>query len=379
MWVSWLFVELCILATAALLVQERSLRSLVAVLGVVRWSAVGTVLAVVGLGLLQITAASLTPAGLAAVAQGSADGDVLSRLGFGLLVLGLAVKAGLFPLNAWGLAVGQAAPARVLALLSGAVPALTLVALARVLSGGELAGADVLRVVGILSALAGAFGMWRADDFPAFLMQLSLASIGGIAVGFSLPGPAGLFAALALLFHFLLIQSALFVLAHRWRGRLTDLTAIAWRMPWTAAVLVLFAASLVGVPPLPGFWAKLMLLMSLAEYQGAEAMLVVLAYLLVTAVEAAAWLRLMRIGYARAAKDSAAALQEDAALGVVRVDRLPSLLRSGPWARAYQLLVAVLLLVATLMIGPVAEDLNRLVVPLLAQRVSGCCDAGGWG
>ncbi|EIC21095.1 proton-conducting transporter transmembrane domain-containing protein [Thiorhodovibrio frisius] len=354
---SWLFLEVCAMAGGALLLIGGTLRSLTAMLAFVRWSAIGSGLAVVGLG-LTLTAGSL--------ANGNPAADTLGRLGFGLLVLGFGVKVALFPLNAWMAPAGRAAGARVLALLTGVLPALALVNLSRQLTtGGAVAqGADVLMLLGMLSALAGALGMWRAREFPTFLIGLSLASMGAVAVGFSLPWPAGPFSALALLLHFLLVHSALFVLAHRWRRRHADLAGIAWRLPLTAAVLMLLAASLVGVPPLPGFWAKLMLVLSLAEYGGSAALMVLLILLLSTAVEAVAWLRLLRQLYARTDNDGFGTSAPDGtAGGLMRADRLAQLLVPSRWARAYGLLVAALLLLVTLSIASVTEGLNRLVVP----------------
>lgn len=354
---SWLFLEVSTLAAGALLLTEGGPRSLTAMPPFVRWNAVGTGLAVVGLG-LELTAASLYPE--------SPNADTLGRLGFGILVLGFGVKVGFFPLTAWMMPVGQAAGARVSALLTGVLPALALVNLARLLtSGGTVVhGADALMVLGMVSAFAGAVGSWRAQAFPIFLMQLSLASLGALAMGFSLPGPAGHFSALALLLHFLLIHSALFVLAHRWRGCMTDLTGIAWRLPLTAGVTMLLAASLVGVPPLPGFWAKLMLVLSLADNGGNAVMVVLLVLLLATAVEAAAWLRLMRLLYRRTEDGTVEASAVNAAAGnLPRADRLPCLRYPSRVARAYFLLVAVLLLLATLFIAPLTEGLNLLVVP----------------
>lgn len=423
---TWLFLELCTLAGAALLLFGGTLRALIAVATLLRWGALGSALIALGLGLASLSAGSLSDgplsAGLLATVgedRAEADASGLSRLGDGLVMLGFGVKVALFPLNAWLASAARAAPARVLALLTGALPALTLASLARLLASGDVtsAAATVMMVLGTLSVLAGGFGMWRARVFPTFLTALSLANLGAIGIGFSLPGPAGPFSALALLFHFLLIQSALFVIGHRWRWPLSDLAGIAREQPLVSAALVLFAASLVGVPPLPGFWARLMLVLSLAEHAGPAAMLVLLLYLLAAAVEAAGWLRLLRRLYAQGPEEVGAALEgatmegggtmtdhaaagheraaargsamggtserggvpgadgalaaDGAAAGgtglrLPRADRLPRLRRPGRLALAYQLLVGGVLLLATLAVVPVAEGLNRLAAPLAA-------------
>nr|WP_242518783.1 proton-conducting transporter membrane subunit [Thiorhodovibrio winogradskyi] len=362
---SWLFLELSAMSAAVLLLFGGTLRSLTAVVGFLRWGALGSAIAVFGLGLAMVSVDSLAPGELQAAAD--AGWGMASRLGYGLVVLGFGVKIGLFPLNAWVAGAARAAQPRLLAVMTGALPALALASLARLLWLGDMPrpDADVLMALGMLSVLAGAFGMWRALEFPAFLVSLSLAAIGSMAIGFSLPGPAGVFSALALLLHFLLIHSALFVLAHRWRGRIADLAGIGWRLPLTSAVLLLLAASMVGVPPLPGFWAKLMLVLSLAEQEGSLVMVALFAVLLAAAVEAAAWLRLIRELYVRPQDELASTEQPNSAgqAPPLRADLLPRLLVPGRLARAYLLLVASLLLIVTLAVVPVAEHLNQLVIP----------------
>ncbi len=68
--------------------------------------------------------------------------------------------------------------------------------------------------------------------------------------------------------HHLIVKPALFVLAARWGGSLEGSGRCRTPRRWRRALFVLFALSLIGVPPLPGFWAKLLVLVGLAAQDG---------------------------------------------------------------------------------------------------------------
>jgi formate hydrogenlyase subunit 3/multisubunit Na+/H+ antiporter MnhD subunit len=93
-------------------------------------------------------------------------------------------------------------------------------------------------------------------------------------------------AGLAVALHHLIIKPPLFALAVRWGGSLDDLTGAAKSAPVVAVLFVLFALSIIGVPPLPGFWTKLLVLTGLAQEGQALHMLAFAAILVVTVVEA---------------------------------------------------------------------------------------------
>jgi NADH:ubiquinone oxidoreductase subunit 2 (subunit N) len=72
----------------------------------------------------------------------------------------------------------------------------------------------------------------------------------------------------------------------RWNGSLEALAGAARSSPLAAGLFVLFALSLIGVPPLPGFWAKLTVLIGLADGATLLDLTALMAILLATAVEA---------------------------------------------------------------------------------------------
>ena len=244
-------------------------------------------LALVGVAIVYTKTGTLNLAQLAALAPEHLQ-DPAGLAAFALLLIGFGVKGELFPLNTWVPEVYATAPARISGLLAGLVSKLAVLVVVRllVLVFDQPAAAQVMLTLGILGTLTGEFAAWRARDFPRMLAFSSIGQLGMVFIAFSLPGAAGLLAGIAVMLHHLLVKPALFGLAVRWNGSLEALAGAARGSPVAAGLFVLFALSLIGVPPLPGFWAKLLVLVGLAGAGEALHMAAFATILLVTVVEA---------------------------------------------------------------------------------------------
>jgi len=126
-----------------------------------------------------------------------------------------------------------------------------------------------------------------------------------VAIAFAISGPAGILAGLALALHHLLAKPALFMLAQAWGGSLERLHGAAKGAPWSAVLFVLVALSLIGVPPLPGFWAKLFLVQAALGADSPVYAWVILAVLASAVVETAYFIRIVRTLYAPTGKVTA--------------------------------------------------------------------------
>jgi formate hydrogenlyase subunit 3/multisubunit Na+/H+ antiporter MnhD subunit len=157
------------------------------------------------------------------------------------------------------------APRRVVALLAGVVSKLALLVILRllILLFPHPESYQVLLVLGILGVITGELAAWQSRDVARMLAYSSIGQLGIMFIAFSIPGEAGVVAGLAVALHHLLVKPALFLLAERWGGSVAGLTGAGLKSPIAAAIFVILALSLVGVPPLPGFWAKLLVLTEL--------------------------------------------------------------------------------------------------------------------
>ncbi len=283
----YVFYELVTVASFGLVSINGTGRAYVATIRYLFLSALGSLLALVGVAIIYTKTGTLNLAQLAQLAPTTLTNSS-GLAAFVLLLLGFGVKGELFPVNAWVPEVYATAPARVSALLAGLISKLAVLVVVRllVLVFNQPEAAQAMLVLGILGTFSGELAAWRAKDFPRMLAFSSIGQLGMVFIAFSLPGPAGLLAGLAVMLHHLLVKPALFGLAVRWNGALGALTGAARMSPIAAGLFVLFSLSLVGVPPLPGFWTKVLVLVGLAQQGQFLHMSAFATILVVTVLEA---------------------------------------------------------------------------------------------
>ena len=201
---------------------------------------------------------------------------------FLLAMAGFGAKAGLVPLHVWLPEAHPAAPSPVSALLSGVMLKTAVYGIVRVtfdLLGHPLWWWGLLPLAaGLLTALYGVVFAAVQTDMKRLLAYSSIENVGllftgiGLAVvflGVGMPALAAL-ALLATLYHSLnhaAMKSLLFlgtgsVLHATGERNLGRLGGLIHRMPWVAALTLIGALALAGLPPLNGFVSEWLLLQS---------------------------------------------------------------------------------------------------------------------
>ncbi len=201
---------------------------------------------------------------------------------FLLAMLGFGAKAGLVPLHVWLPEAHPAAPSPVSALLSGVMLKTAVYGMLRVTF--DLLGHPawwwglVPLAAGLLTALYGVVFAAVQTDMKRLLAYSSIENVGLLFTGFGLsvvffgvgmPALAAL-ALLATLYHSLshaAMKSLLFlgtgsVLHATGQRNLGRLGGLIHRMPWVAALTLVGALALAGLPPLNGFVSEWLLLQS---------------------------------------------------------------------------------------------------------------------
>jgi formate hydrogenlyase subunit 3/multisubunit Na+/H+ antiporter MnhD subunit len=283
----FVFYELVAVSSFGLVMLKGTGPAHIATLRYLLISAFGSLLVLLGIGLLYAQTGSLN---LAHIGQLAPDAlrDPAGLLAFAFMLIGFGVKAELFPVNTWVPEVYATAPARISGLLAGLVSKLAALVVLRVLVAAyqDTPVTELLLVLGAITVLFGDLAAWRSRDFPRMISCSSIAQLGLVFIGFSLPGPWGVLAGLSVALHHLLVKTGLFSLALRWPGSMEKAAGDARRSPVAAGLYLLFALSLIGIPPLPGFWAKFLILVGLAQQGSAMHMAVVCALLLGSVVKA---------------------------------------------------------------------------------------------
>jgi len=290
----YVFYELTSVAAYGLIAAQRTGACFAASIRYVIVSSIGAVLALLGVALIYLQAGSLNLAQLAQLAPERLTGPV-GLAAFVFLLIGFGVKAELFPVNTWVPEVYATASRRVSALLAGVISKLALLIVVRllILVYHQEQAQMIMLTLGILGIVTGELAAWRARDLTRMLAYSSIGQLGMIFVAFSIPGKAGVLAGLAVALHHLVVKPALFLLAEQWGGSLERLKGVARQAPWAAVLFIVLALSMIGVPPLPGFWAKLLVMVHLMEQAHPLYYLGMAAIMLAAVVEASYLFRLI--------------------------------------------------------------------------------------
>ena len=336
----YVFYELMAVASFGLVSLRGTGPAQIATVRYLLLSAFGSVLALTGIAILYAQTGTLNLAQLGQLAPTTLQGPA-GLAAFALMLVGFGVKAELFPVNTWVPEVYATAPARIAGLLAGLISKLAVLVVVRLLVVvyQDTGAAQLMLVLGTLTILFGEFAAWRARDFPRMIGFSSIGQLGIVFIAFSIPGPWGLLAGLAVALHHLLIKSALFSLANRWSGSLERLAGGARSAPVAAGLFVLLALSLIGVPPLPGFWTKILVLAGLAQEGSGLHLTALGAILLVTAIEANYLFRFATTLYRKSDSPPAAPGRQDVGAAA---------------------LIGVVIVVLTLQIDPVGDRLRAV-------------------
>ncbi|CAF0700772.1 NADH-quinone oxidoreductase subunit N [Candidatus Methylacidithermus pantelleriae] len=200
-----------------------------------------------------------------------------------LLLVGLGFKTTTVPFHAWAPDVYQGAPTPVTAFLAVASKASGFVALLRVLNLPLAAGVlrdrwiPALVLCAALSVLLGNLAAIPQRNVKRMLAYSGIGHAGFLLIGLSSGNPVGCASVLYYLWAYLLaIFSAFLVLVLVGRegggDNLSDLAGLYRRSPLLAWSMALAMVSLAGIPPLSGFFGKLMVF--LAAWQSGHYLLV---------------------------------------------------------------------------------------------------------
>ncbi|MEJ5292615.1 MAG: proton-conducting transporter membrane subunit [Candidatus Methanosuratincola sp.] len=244
-------------------------------------STVGSLVALYGISLIYGIAGTLDIGGIGAAL---AVAGPVGYFPLAMIVAGFGVTAAMVPFHTWLPDAHPAAPSPVSAVLSGLVIKGGVYAIFRILFAGftTYSFAVPLIVMGAATLTLGNLMVFAQQDIKRFFAYSSVANMGlillagGSAKYISEVNPAGAglayMAMAGALFHVLnhaLGKSLLFLssgsMIHSAGTRsIESLEGIGRRMPWSGGALMVGLLSLAGIPPLGGFWSKLLVLAPLA-------------------------------------------------------------------------------------------------------------------
>jgi len=214
------------------------------------------------------------------------EANTVTGVAAALFLMGFGLKAALIPFHAWLPDAHPSAPAPISAILSGLLIKVSGVyAIARIfyhVLGLTPALSQILMWLGAVSIVVAAFLALGQSDMKRMLAYSSISQVGYVVLGIGIGTPLGVAGGLFHLLNHALAKGLLFLTSGSVQQatgtrNLDEMGGLAKRMPWTAGTNLIGALSISGVPPLGGFWSKLIIIIALI--QSGEAALAVIAVL----------------------------------------------------------------------------------------------------
>ncbi len=194
----------------------------------------------------------------------------LALLSVGMFIAGFGFKIGLVPFHMWLPDTYEGSPPTITALLAAGTKKAGFAAALRVIIMGAIAlnveWSFALGIIAIITMTVGNLAAIMQKNLTRMLAYSSIGHAGYILIGLSI-APFSQIGIQASLFHILnhaVMKAAAFIAS---AGIITTLAVshidkirgLGKRMPITSLGLVISLLALAGVPPLNGFWSKLML------------------------------------------------------------------------------------------------------------------------
>lgn len=285
----YVFIEIIAVSSYIMIALDKKSKALEGGFKYLMMSSIATTMMLFAIALFFLTSGSTSFEAIAKTIH-AFGGNSIVLYAVMLFICGLLIKAGLMPFHAWLSGAYAQAPAGVSVFLGGIVTKVTGVfTLIRILysvTGFSDNIKIVLLAVGALSIVVGALIAITQKDFKRVLAFSSISQVGYIILALGSGTSLGIAAALFHIFNHAIFKAQLFVdsaAVEKQTGRL-DLDSfggLGSKMPITSGTTAIAFLSASGIPPLSGFWSKLLIILALwySGFQG-FAILAVLASLL---------------------------------------------------------------------------------------------------
>jgi proton-translocating NADH-quinone oxidoreductase chain N len=267
----YIYLEITTIASFILMAMDKGLAALEGAFKYILLSGLATILILFSIALFFLAVGDTSFAALAGAIRAS-NGNPVLNLAVVLFLAGLFIKGGLVPFHGWLPDAYTESPAPVSVLLGGIVTKVggvyTLIRIVTEVFGFHEGLKTALLVLGSASILVGAFAALTQTNFKKMLSFSSISQVGYIIVGLATGTQMGITGAVFHLFSHSVFKALLFVNAAAVEKQastlnMDELGGLSSRMPVTGATSVVALLSAGGLPPLAGFWSKLIIIIAL--------------------------------------------------------------------------------------------------------------------
>lgn len=182
-------------------------------------------------------------------------------------IVGFGIKSAVFPLYFWLPSSYHTPPSAVAAIFGGLLTKVGIYALFRIFTLifiPDVFLSTLLVILAIFTILTGTFGAVVKNNIRRLFSYLIVCHIGFMLGGLGMYSEIAIIGALFYLFHDMMVKTNIFLIAgliRKLRGTMNmdKLGGLYAEYPLLSLVMALVLFSLVGVPPLSGFWPKIYL------------------------------------------------------------------------------------------------------------------------
>ncbi|MFO7445894.1 MAG: monovalent cation/H+ antiporter subunit D family protein [Ignavibacteriaceae bacterium] len=364
----YVFIEISSLAGYALIaIGEKK-----APFAAFRYLIIGTIGAsfyLLGIGYLYVMSGTLNMMDMAAMLPGINENPAII-IALTLMVSGIGIKTAIFPMHGWlpdSYTYAPSASSALIAPIGTKVGAYILIRLLFFIFGVEyfsinLPIADILAFLSAGGIIFGSVMAMAQNELKRMLAYSSIAQIGYIGLGIGMANPLGFAGALLHLLNHAFMKACLFLVAGNLRYKLghSDISKFddtyRVRFPWTMASFTIAALSMIGLPPMAGFFSKWYLVLATIDNQSWLFLGVILLSSLLNAVY---FFRVLEKVYLKS--PSAVLASEDSSA----VTSNPSVKNEEP---SFSLVMPVIVLAAGLIILGL---LNAFIVDIIMKMYPG--------
>ena len=242
----------------------------IGILMVLVMGSVASCFILLGIALLYSYTSSLNMADISATLAVKGHSNIVAFISV-LFLMGFCLKAAVVPFHAWLPDAHPSAPAPISAMLSGVlIKTLGIYALCRVFFNGLGVSSALLLlliILGIISMCIGAFLAIGQNDIKRMLAYSSISQIGYIIFAVGIGTPLAILGGLFHLLNHAIFKSLLFLNsgAIEYTAKTRDLNQMGGlnkSLPVTGYTSLVGSMSISGIPPLSGFWSKLIIIIA---------------------------------------------------------------------------------------------------------------------
>lgn len=273
----FVFLEISSLSSYILISAGAGPKALTAAYRYLIFGTIGATFYLIGVGLLYQMTGTLNMADLAQRIPPLAGNRTIS-VAFAFIAVGVAMKAGLFPLHVWLPNAYAYAPSVVSAFIAATATKVAIYVLIRIyltvfgaeFAIGEMGIGNAFMPFAVAAMFVGSAVAIFQPDVKRMLAWSSVAQIGYMVLGFSIGTVLGVTAGVLHLFNHAMMKGALFlalgcVFYRTGAVTIESMHGLARRMPWTMAAFVAGGLGIIGVPLTAGFVSKWYLVLAALE------------------------------------------------------------------------------------------------------------------